>query len=252
MFACEEVCDSFANNAMFAGTRKRPTNPILASLVSLAAGVFRSPNFFRTQVVVRSEQWWGVSLRIGSSQGEPCGSVVRWRVFTCRRSIVSGRPKPATDGRVKTSHLRQRRNCHAPFSSPLAKGANTWQTYSKWLQSLTSLHCGNSALFARKIGARMVITAGSVFSGEAAGGRRSRGRVRDGIITLQCCIRAGGRVGTRVNGVGSVDYGRWPNGSFFAPFPGALPLAMLREAFGQTRPAGAVAGGWGGALECCG
>ena len=53
---------------------------------------------------------------------------------------VSGRPKPATDGRVKTSHLRQRRNCHAPFSSPVAKGANTWQTYSKWLQSLTSLH----------------------------------------------------------------------------------------------------------------
>jgi len=53
--------------------------------------------------------------------------------------LVSGPPKPARDGRVKTSYLRQRRNCHAPFSSPLAKGATTWQTYSKWLQSLTTL-----------------------------------------------------------------------------------------------------------------
>ncbi len=180
-------------------------------------------------------------MRIGSSQGGPCGSVVTWRVFTCRRSIVSGRPKLATNGRVKTSHLRQRRNCHAPFSSRLAKGANTWQTYSKWLQSLTSLNCGNSALFVRKISARMVITAGSVFSGRAAaGGRRRRWRVDEGNITCQCCIRAGGRVGTSVNGVGGVEYGRWPNGSSFFPFPGAMPVAMLREAFGQKedlRPA---------------
>ena len=37
---------------------KRPTNPIPASLVSLVAGVFRSPNFIPTQVMARSEQWW--------------------------------------------------------------------------------------------------------------------------------------------------------------------------------------------------
>ncbi len=35
------------------------------------------------------------------------------------------------------------------------------------------------------------------------------------------------------DGVGSVEYGRWPNGFSFARFPGALPLAMLKEAFGQ-------------------
>ncbi len=38
--------------------RKRPTNPIPASLGSLLAGVFRSPNFFPSRVMVRSEQWW--------------------------------------------------------------------------------------------------------------------------------------------------------------------------------------------------
>ena len=37
---------------------KRPTNPILASLVSLVAGVFRSQNFSPSQVMVRSERWW--------------------------------------------------------------------------------------------------------------------------------------------------------------------------------------------------
>jgi len=51
---------------------------------------------------------------------------------------VNGRPKPVSDGRVKTSHLRQRRDCHAPFSSPLAEGATVWKTYSEWLQWLTS------------------------------------------------------------------------------------------------------------------
>ncbi len=33
--------------------------------------------------------------------------------------------------------------------------------------------------------------------------------------------------------IGGVEYGRWPNGFWFASFPRALPLAMLREAFGQ-------------------
>ena len=66
---------------------KRPTNPFPASLVSLVAGVFQSPNFFPTQVMVRSEQWWRRLFADLSSQGGRCGSVVRWRVFTCRRSI---------------------------------------------------------------------------------------------------------------------------------------------------------------------
>lgn len=56
------------------------------------------------------------------------------------RSLSVGAQKPATDGRVKTSHLRQRVNCRAPMRRPLDKGSNTWQTYSKWLQLLTSLH----------------------------------------------------------------------------------------------------------------
>ena len=65
---------------------KRPTNPIPASLGSLVAGVFRSPNFFPTQVMVRSEQWWRRIPADLSNQGGRCGSVVGWRVFTCRRS----------------------------------------------------------------------------------------------------------------------------------------------------------------------
>ncbi len=65
-------------------------------------------------------------------------------------------------------------------------------------------------------------------------------------------VLAAGRLCLGGNGADSVEYGRWPNGAFFAPFPGAMPLAMLKEAFGQRGPLGAVAGGWGGALECCG
>jgi predicted nuclease of restriction endonuclease-like (RecB) superfamily len=65
--------------------RKRPTNPFPASLVSLVAGVFQSPNFFPTQVMVRSEQWWRRLPAELSSQGGRYWSVVRWRVFTCRR-----------------------------------------------------------------------------------------------------------------------------------------------------------------------
>jgi hypothetical protein len=64
---------------------KRPTNPFPASLVSLVAGVFQSPNFFPTQVMVRSEQWWRRLPAELSSQGGRYWSVVRWRVFTCRR-----------------------------------------------------------------------------------------------------------------------------------------------------------------------
>ena len=45
-------------SAGFKRRTKRPTNPIPASLVSLVAGVFRSPNFIPIQVMVRSEQWW--------------------------------------------------------------------------------------------------------------------------------------------------------------------------------------------------
>jgi len=30
-----------------------------------------------------------------------------------------------------------------------------------------------------------------------------------------------------------VEYGRWPNGSLVGRVPGALPLAMLRKAFGR-------------------
>jgi hypothetical protein len=45
-------------------------------------------------------------------------------------AVCQWAPKTATDGR-ETSHMRQWRNCHAPFSSPLAKGANTWQTYGR-------------------------------------------------------------------------------------------------------------------------
>jgi hypothetical protein len=67
--------------------RKRPTNRVLASLVSLVAGVFRSPNFIPTQVMVRSEQCWRRLPVDLSSQGGGCGSVVRWRVFKCRCSI---------------------------------------------------------------------------------------------------------------------------------------------------------------------
>lgn len=66
---------------------KRPTNPMPASLVSLLAGVFRSPNFIRRQVMVRSEQWWRRLFADLRSQGGRCGSVVRWRGFTCRHSI---------------------------------------------------------------------------------------------------------------------------------------------------------------------
>ncbi len=44
------VCDSVGavahNISQTLPDCKRPTNPILASLVSLVAGVFRSPNFF--------------------------------------------------------------------------------------------------------------------------------------------------------------------------------------------------------------
>jgi hypothetical protein len=47
---------AFANDPI--KQSKHPTNPILASLVSLVAGVFRSLNFIPTQVMVRSEQWW--------------------------------------------------------------------------------------------------------------------------------------------------------------------------------------------------
>jgi hypothetical protein len=74
-------------SAGFKRRTKRPINHILASLVSLVAGVFRSPNFFPSQVMVRSEQWWRRLPADLSSQGGRCGSVVRWRVFTCRRSI---------------------------------------------------------------------------------------------------------------------------------------------------------------------
>ena len=45
---------------------RRPINPIPASLVSLVAGVFRSPNFIPTQVMVRSEQWWRRLFRISA------------------------------------------------------------------------------------------------------------------------------------------------------------------------------------------
>ena len=55
---------------------RRPTNSIPASLVSLVAGVFRSPNFFLSQVVVRSEQWWRRLLADLSMKGGRCGSVV--------------------------------------------------------------------------------------------------------------------------------------------------------------------------------
>jgi hypothetical protein len=48
---------------------RRPTNPIPASLVSLAADVFRSPNFIPSQVTVRSEQWWRRLFADPSSQG---------------------------------------------------------------------------------------------------------------------------------------------------------------------------------------
>ena len=55
---------------------KRPTNPIFASLVSLVAGVFRSPNFFRGRSWSGQSSGGGVFLRISSSQGGRCGSVV--------------------------------------------------------------------------------------------------------------------------------------------------------------------------------
>ncbi len=48
---------------------RRPTNPIRASLVSLVAGVFRSPNFFPSKVMVRSEQRWRRLLADPNSQG---------------------------------------------------------------------------------------------------------------------------------------------------------------------------------------
>ena len=48
---------------------KRPTNPILASLVSLVAGVFRSPNFFRGRSWSGQNNGGGVFLRISSGQG---------------------------------------------------------------------------------------------------------------------------------------------------------------------------------------
>ena len=55
---------------------RHPTNPIPASLVSLVAGVFRSPNFFLSQVMVRSEQWWRRLLADLSNQEGRSGSVV--------------------------------------------------------------------------------------------------------------------------------------------------------------------------------
>ena len=72
-------------SAGFERRAKRPTNPIPASLVSLVAGVFRSPNVFRGRSWSGQSSGGGVFLRISSSQGGRCGSAVRWRVFTCRR-----------------------------------------------------------------------------------------------------------------------------------------------------------------------
>ena len=55
---------------------RRPTNSIPASLVSLVAGVFRSPNFIPTQVMVRSEQlWWRLPANLSNQEGRS-GSVV--------------------------------------------------------------------------------------------------------------------------------------------------------------------------------
>jgi hypothetical protein len=56
--------------------RKRPAYPIPASFAGLVAGVFRSPNLFPSQVMVRSEPWrWRFPAELGS-QGGRCGSVV--------------------------------------------------------------------------------------------------------------------------------------------------------------------------------
>jgi hypothetical protein len=70
------------------------------------------------------------------------------------------------------------------------------------------------------------------------------------LLRVQRCgavfVLAAGRVCLGGNGVDCVEYGRWPNGSFFARFPGALPLAMLREAFGQREDLKPALQAWGG------
>jgi hypothetical protein len=75
----------------------RPTNPIPASLGSLVAGVFGSPNFLPSEVMVRSEQWWrrlpADQQQSGKTVRECCPSQSRWasdhdqrvvRISACR------------------------------------------------------------------------------------------------------------------------------------------------------------------------
>ena len=55
---------------------RHPTNPIPASLVSLVVGVFRSPNFIPSKVMIRSEQLWRRLPANLSNQEGRSGSVV--------------------------------------------------------------------------------------------------------------------------------------------------------------------------------
>jgi hypothetical protein len=51
----------------------RPTNPIPASLVSLVAGVYRSPNFFRARSRSGQSNGGGVFLRISAVREDGAG-----------------------------------------------------------------------------------------------------------------------------------------------------------------------------------
>ena len=121
------------------GSSNRLTNPILASLVSLVAGVFRSPNFIPTQVMVRSEQWWRRLFADLSSQGEWCGSVIRWRGFACRRSTGgrSSLSKGDAPGYVEGG-LGPKKDAVCQWAS---KSRHRWARQNQPLEAKAQLSC---------------------------------------------------------------------------------------------------------------
>jgi hypothetical protein len=59
-------------------------------------------------------------------------------------TAVSGRSKPATSGRFKTSHFEERRFAIYSDGGP-SLGAPSWRITSAWLPSITSLRCTSVA-----------------------------------------------------------------------------------------------------------
>jgi hypothetical protein len=69
---------------------------------------------------------------------------------TCRSS-VSGRPKPASDWPVETSHVRQMRSCHAPLAVLLPKEQTHGKTHLFTAPGYTACERGITVRFTRVI-----------------------------------------------------------------------------------------------------